>query len=353
MISGWRDTLTAEDRTIRDVLVAMGKHRQQIALVVDDDDQLLGTVTDGDVRRSIIHEISADRPIRDIMNSSPATAHPSSTRSEQLGIMSELAIHHLPLVEERGRVVGLIHRERLLESTESEKPNTAVLLAGGLGKRLQPLTDNIPKPLLKLGGRPILETIIRQLRDHGITQFYVSLNHMGDQIKSYFGNGAKLNVSIKYLEETTPLGTAGPLSLISPVPADPILVMNGDILTSIDFSSLLDFHRQQGADLTLSTKEFDIEIPYGVVNMDRETVQAIFEKPVKKFLVSAGIYVIEPHLLEGLILNKQKDMPEFIRGAIDNGKNVAGFPIYEYWLDIGQIEEFKQASGDYERVIAK
>ena len=334
------------------MLVAMGKHRQQIALVVDRNDRLLGTVTDGDVRRSIINEISADQPIEGIMNATPATSYPTTPRSEQLEIMATLDIHHLPLVNDEGQVVGLAQRERLLETKESRKPNHAVLLAGGRGERLRPLTNDVPKPLLHLGGRPILETIIRQLRDHGIENFYISLNHMGEQIRAHFGGGDRFGVAIEYLEESRPLGTAGPLSLIPTPPEAPVLVMNGDILTSIDFSSLLSFHDQKSADITIASREIDVEVPYGVIQFTNEEVSAIIEKPTKKYVVSAGIYVVEPRLLAGMTPDTRMDMPELIQNCIDQKMNVAGFPIYEYWIDIGQIEEFKRASGDYSRIVS-
>jgi len=343
----WQQTLVNPETTIREVLLAMGKHRKQIALIVDAEGRLLGTLTDGDVRRSMLREIPTDRPVAEIMNSTPITADSDMGRDQKINMLKTKEIHHLPLVDSDNQVVGIDHIESLLGPRTLSKPNRVVLLAGGKGQRLQPLTEKTPKPLLPLGGRPILETLMHQLITHGFSQYYLSVNHLAEVVKNHFGDGEHLGVDIEYLEEDTPLGTAGPLGLITEKLEDPIFVINGDVMTNVDFTGLLDHHNEQKASITVATREFEMEVPFGVLKMDEHRIHSVTEKPVQKFNVSAGIYVISPEVVSLVPHNTNFDMPDLLNTVVKNGQKAIGFPIHEYWLDVGRIEDFNRAAADY------
>lgn len=321
-------------------------------MVVDEQDKLLGTVTDGDIRRSILNEITPDRAVRDIMNPNPVTAPPTSTRREQLDRMAKAVIHHLPLVDDQQKIVGLVMREQLLETKEVQKPNSVVLLAGGRGERLKPLTDNVPKPLLPIGGRPILETAVSRLVEHGLNQIYLSVNHMSSQVKDHFGNGRQLKADITYLEESSPLGTAGCLGLINDQLDHALLVMNGDIITTIDYTNMLAYHDEQGADITVATRQLAVELPYGIVELDDGVLQSVVEKPTHEFNICAGIYIISPDVISAIEPNKRLDMPELLSSSLATGKRVVGFPMHEYWIDVGRLEDFQRAANEYNDVFA-
>jgi dTDP-glucose pyrophosphorylase len=348
----WREALVPPTMSIRDTLVVMGKTRLKIALVVDVDNRLIGTVADGDVRRSILNGIPTDQPVKEIMHPNPSTISPETTRVDQIQIMRDRKIHHLPIVNQNRQVVGLVSMDELLAPRIAEKPNVAVILAGGLGSRLSPLTDKKPKPLLPVGGRPVLETIIRQLHDHGIHHMYFAVNHLADAIKDHFGAGEKFGIKIDYIEENKRLGTAGPLGLLAEVPEEPFIVMNGDILTNVDFSDMLNYHKENNAIATVATRTFEFEVPFGVIENDGHQIIRITEKPVRQFQVNAGIYVFEPEVLSRISSNEHLDMPEFISALIDDGKAVAGFPIHEYWTDIGRLEDLNHASGEFADVFS-
>jgi dTDP-glucose pyrophosphorylase len=346
----WQKTLIEPDSSIRNVLLAMGKHRKQIALIVDEKRHLLGTLTDGDVRRSMLREVATDRPVSEIMNLKPVTANQEMGRDQKIKIMTEYEIHHIPLLNPDNQVVGVDHIETLLGSPAPNKQNRVVILAGGKGQRLQPLTETMPKPLLPLGGRPILETLIHQLSAHGFNKYYLSVNHLAELVKNYFGAGEKWDVEIEYLEEDMPLGTAGPLGLVPEKLAEPILVVNGDVITNVDFSGLLDYHKENGASFTIATREYEMEVPFGVLEMDEHQIYSITEKPVEKFSVSAGIYVVSPEVVAMVTADQCLDMPNLLTLVIESGLKAVGFPIHEYWLDVGRKEDLHKAEIDYSEI---
>jgi dTDP-glucose pyrophosphorylase/predicted transcriptional regulator len=348
----WTETLVPPTAPIRDALVIMGKTRRQIALVVDQDNRLVGTVTDGDVRRGILNDISSERPVSEIMHSTPSTTSTDITRADQILLMRTKHIHQLPVVDDNRHVIGLVTMGELIEHGATGKPNMAVLLVGGLGSRLRPLTDNKPKPLIAVGGRPVLETIVRQLRDHGIRHMYFAVKYMADAIKEHFGDGGDLGVRIDYLEESTPLGTAGALGLLSETPDVPFIVMNGDILTNVNFSELLTYHEAQDAAATVTTRTFEIEIPFGVVENIEHQIKSIEEKPLRQFQVNAGIYVFAPDVLNQINPNQHLDMPDLLTTLIGSDATVASFPIHEYWIDIGRLEDLNQASNEFADVFS-
>lgn len=314
----------------------------QIVLITDKNRRLLGTLTDGDVRRGILKGISLEDRVEKIMNSSPLARKKNENRENFISKMRAKKIRQLPIIDENGCLVGLETFEDLL--SPAEKNNFVVLMAGGLGERLRPLTETCPKPMLKIGNKPILENILTNFIEHGFRQFFFSVNYMSDVIKTYFGNGSNWGVEIRYLQEQHQLGTAGALSLLPYNPSEPIFVMNGDLLTKVNFSQLLDFHYEQRAKATMCVREYDFQVPFGVVQIDRHTITAIEEKPVQRLFVNAGIYILEPEIPKLIPKNIYFDMPTLFEKVIAKGFETAAFPIREYWLDIGQLEDFERAN---------
>ncbi len=328
--------------------------RTQIVLVVGADDRLLGTITDGDIRRAILRQDDLHAPVAQVMNPNPVTARSADGIAVLVARMRDRNVHQLPILGPDGRIEALELLDDLTASPRGERArdNVAVIMAGGLGTRLRPLTDTTPKPLLDIGGKPLLETSIGSLAAHGFRRLYVSVNYRADQIEAYFGDGAERGLEIGYLREDEFLGTAGALSLLPAVPESPLLVMNGDILTRLDFGQLMDFHTAEGAELTMCICQISTRVPYGVVDLDENRVVTITEKPERQHFVNAGIYVVAPALVAGLARGRHLDMTELAQEVGARGGTVVAFPIREYWLDIGQPADYEKAQQDYARVFA-
>lgn len=344
-MSHWRDVLVAPDDSIRDTVRAIDAAALQIALVADADGRLLGTVTDGDVRRGILSGVGLDEPVRTIMNPEPYRVREGEDNANILAMMKQHRIHQLPVVDGSGVLVGLETLDDLLKPVRRDNP--VVLMAGGLGTRLAPLTNERPKPMLHVGDRPILETILQNFMDYGFHRFYISVNYKAEMVSEHFGDGSRWGVDIRYLHERERLGTAGALSLLEERPTLPLLVMNGDIMTRVNFEALMDFHLRNQAVATLGVREFSHTVPFGVVRMDGNRLLSLVEKPVEKVFVSAGIYVLQPEVLDLVPPNRYFDMPTLFQELMDQGMPTVGFPIHEYWLDIGRMEDFERAHSDY------
>ena len=349
MTLDWRKAVLHQGARISDAVRVLNEEKLRIALVVDDNPLLVGTVTDGDVRRGLIKHTALTDPVVSIMNTNPITATTENNREWVLALMHRLEILQVPILDAEGHVVRV---EFLQELTGKQKhDNSVLLMAGGFGKRLHPLTLDTPKPMLKVGRKPILESIIEQLVESGFHNLYVAIHYKGDVVKDYFGDGSGLGAKICYLEEKTPLGTGGALGML---PEDglklPILLINGDLLTNVDFSQMLAFHNEQSGDITVCVREYDLQVPYGVVEVKNQKVVGLIEKPVQKFFVNAGIYVIAPRLKADLSKTKQVDMPDILNDQIICGKEVNVFPIHEYWLDIGLMKQYEQAQSDIGRL---
>ena len=346
-MKNWRELLVSPNESIREAIRRIDSGRAQIVLVVDAGGRLAGTITDGDVRRGILKGRSLDDAAERVMNPSPLTAHVNESREALLRMMRQRQLHQIPLLDSTGRLAGLEVLDELLAPVE--RPNRVVIMAGGLGSRLRPLTDNTPKPMLRVGDKPILATIIETFAEYGFRDFCIAVNYKGQVVMDYFGDGSALGVKIQYLEEDRQLGTAGALALLKPGPQHPLLVMNGDILTRVNFQHLLEFHQANGAVATMCVRNHDYQIPYGLVSVDGDRLIAIDEKPRHRCLVSAGIYVLEPEALQWVDAGQRFDMPTLFERLIGSGKRTAAFPIREYWLDIGRMEDFEQAAGDFPR----
>lgn len=317
----------------------------QIALVVDDQGRLLGTVTDGDIRRAILRGISLDESTDKIMNAKPIHAKMGEDAEEILNIMRRTNLRRIPVLDCDDVVMDLALLDDLIQPRHME--NRVVLMVGGLGSRLRPLTEHIPKPLLKIGNKPLLETIIENFRGQGFRHFILSVNYKGEMIKEHFRDGSDWDVEIEYIEETKRMGTAGSLSLLSARPDKPIVVMNGDLLTKVNFHHLLSFHQEHKAKATMCVREYDFEVPYGVVKLDDHRIVGLEEKPVHSFFVNAGIYVLEPDVLDHIEKGEFFDMTTLFQRLVAEGQETTVFPIREYWMDIGRIDDFEQAKAEF------
>lgn len=338
------------DSTIRQVIACIDRNARGIALIVDGESRLLGTITDGDVRRALLAAKSLDTPVNELLalkaNSEipePVTAPVGTEQAVLLQIMQERVVHQIPLLDSDRRVAGLVTLDELLP--DRVLPLQAVIMAGGLGTRLRPLTENLPKPMLPIGGRPLLELIIEQLRQAGIRHVSMTTHYKPEKIMEHFGDGRDFGVELHFVTENRPLGTAGALGLIG-LPDEPFLVINGDILTRIDFRAMMAFHREQNAHLTVAVSRYDLQVPYGVVECEGARVRQVREKPSLSFFVNAGIYLLEPEVRSYIPRGQHFDMTDLIQCLIEDRKPVVGFPVIEYWLDIGQHADYLRAQED-------
>lgn len=343
-MESWRRIVITPSLTIEDALKVIDAGALRIALVVDQYGRLLGTLSDGDVRRAIIGRVPLSAKVEQAMNRNPRTAAVTASRESVLRLMEQNDVLVVPLLDPEGRLVGVHNLKELLEPAANDSP--VFLMAGGFGTRLRPLTDDCPKPMLKLGNKPILETTLDSFVGAGFRRFYISVHYLADTIKNHFGNGERWGVEINYIHEDEPLGTAGALSLLPPLPdAESLIMMNGDVVSGVNFRALLAFHSNNNAALTMCVREHDLQVPYGVVQAAGHKVEGIVEKPVQKFFVNAGIYVLSPQVVARVPKNTRIDMPDLVSEAIGAGYNVTMFPIHEYWLDVGRFEDFNRALG--------
>jgi dTDP-glucose pyrophosphorylase len=341
----WKNVLVKPDNTIRDALEIINNEALRVVLVVDEENVLLGVVTDGDIRRGLLNNLSLASEITHVMNTSPLTGDTNTSRDELIAVMESNDVLSIPLLED-GKVVGLETLHGMLSKPVYQNP--VFLMAGGFGTRLRPLTDTCPKPMLKIGNKPILETVIRSFIKAGFVNFYISTHYMPEQIQAHFGDGSEMGVNVTYVHEEQPLGTGGALGLLpKELPQDlPLIMMNGDVLTKVDFQRLLDFHTENQADATMCVREYDYQIPYGVINGEGNKITSMVEKPIQRFFVNAGIYVVSPEVIASVPKNHRVDMPTLLEEHMNERDNVLMFPIHEYWLDIGRMDDFNRAQAD-------
>lgn len=338
--------------TLHQAIEVIEKTRRFIAVVVDDNGTLLGTISDGDIRRAILAGRKLDSPAHDAMSATPITASADLNREELRHFLLHHGIAAVPVIDALGRFVRVVQ----IEDIDATKPphgsasgfEAAVIMAGGEGMRLRPFTENLPKPMLPIGGVPLLERQVRSLVQAGITKVYISTNYLGHLIEEHFGHGDEFGVEIDYLRENTKLGTGGALSLLPILPTRPVLVMNGDVMTSSDYGTMLSFHNEHNAHITIGAVEYHIEIPFGVININKTNAIGLEEKPSQRFLCNAGIYALSPDALKVVPKNVRYDMTELIQSSIQTKKTVTVFPIHEYWTDIGSPFDLEQARKKFE-----
>lgn len=339
----WQKVLVFYQQTLLEAMKIIDETSLQFVVVVDEEQRLLGTVTDGDIRRGILRGEGLEVPITAVMNADPVSAIYGQKPYKLKQLMKQKKLKQLPIVDESNKVIDILFLEKLgLPSSE----NSVILMLGGLGTRMRPLTNDIPKPMLKIGEKPILETIIEGFKQYGYTNFVFSVNYKKEIIQDYFQNGAAFDVNIEYVEEEKRLGTAGALSLLKKKIDKPFFVMNGDLLTQINFDQLMEFHNEHQAVATMCVREYEFQVPYGVIETAGIDLVRIKEKPVYRSFVNAGIYVLNPETIESIPQNEFYDMPTLFEQLIEKKQKVTVFPIREYWLDIGKMDDFNKAQID-------
>ena len=342
----WKKTILQPTDTLDKAIHVLTKEALKIVMVSDECGQLIGTVTDGDVRRALIRHCDMDTRLVDVMRKDPTTVAEKEDDAKILDLMKRKSFSQIPIIDSNNKIVGLKTIHNLIEGKKYDNP--IFLMPGGLGSRLRPLTNDTPKPLLKVGTKPIMEIILEQFIESGFHQFFVSTYYKSEMLKDFFGNGSRWGASIEYIDEETPLGTGGALGLLPPIVSKlPIIMMNCDLLTRLNFKHLLNYHKEHGGIATMCTRKYDFQVPYGVIETDGLHATSITEKPVYKSFVNAGIYVLEPSLIDAVEKGCYLDMPDLINTQLQNNQQVNTFPIHEYWLDIGRMEEFERANHEF------
>jgi len=347
-VAALEQILMSSESTIREIMDRLERSGIGIVLLIDDDLRLLATVTDGDVRRCILRGFDLDAPVLTMplepgpQPSGPVTAASTTPPGELVVSMQRLGIRHIPLLDEERRVTGLARLEDMLDAPESMR---AVVMAGGMGKRLRPLTESLPKPLLPVGDQPLLSRLVERLKAAGIERVSITTHFLAERIHEVLGDGSGMGLTIDYVPEDEPLGTAGSLSLLGR-PSEPTLVINGDILTRLNFRAMLEYHQDYKADMTVAVKQYDLQVPYGVVECEGERLLRLVEKPNLQFFVVAGIYLLDPSVWDFLDAGANCDMPALIERLVQAGRRVVQFPVSEYWLDIGSLEHYQRAQQD-------
>ncbi|MCW8164703.1 nucleotidyl transferase [Verminephrobacter aporrectodeae subsp. tuberculatae] len=336
-----------EQAPVLQALRILDQAQAKIALVVNAQGKLSGCVVDGDVRRGLLHGHSLETPVSQIMHRQPYVLPAHSSRQKILHAMQVLEIKQVPLVTPEGLVTGIAVHDLLLGLQHGERPNHVVVMAGGKGKRLLPITQDLPKPMVQLGGKPILEWILLRLRHHGFREFSFAINYLGHVIEDYFGDGTAFGCRIRYVREKDFLGTAGALSLLPPGDTHPLVVTNGDILSGIDFGHLVDFHAAGGRSATVCARAHRVEVPYGVIEMHAGCLQGIVEKPVYDNLISAGIYVLSPQVLARIPKDQVLDMPDLLRSLINAHHAIGVFVLEDEWVDVGRHDDLERAKRNF------
>lgn len=334
--------------TIKYAMEIIDKGGKEIALVIDENDRLIGIVTGSDIRRAILRGVSLDCLVKDIVNRNFVFITKNYTQTLLNTIFERKNIKQLPVLDDNMRIIDLITYHKL--KNKLLKENWVVIMAGGLGTRLLPLTKEIPKPMLKIGNKPMLETIIKQLKSYGYTNIVICLNYKGHIVENYFNDGSNFGVNIKYVKEEKRLGTAGAIRLASKYLNKSFFVINGDILTKLNFERMIKYHQEYENLITIGTRKYELQIPYGVIDIKEETVTELKEKPYMSFFVSGGIYCLEPEVIEYIPKDEYFDITQLINLLLAKGMKIGGFPIMEYWMDIGQIKDYEQANEDYSKL---
>jgi len=349
-MKNYKNIILQKTSTIKKALQIIDTGALKIALVVDDSEKLIGTISDGDIRRAILKGVGLDENISDVYFKTPATITQATTKEEIINICTSKKVYQIPVLDKEGKLVGIEILDELLKPKVHK--NRVVLMVGGLGTRLRPLTDITPKPMLPVGGKPILQTIVEKFASYGFVNIVMCIGYKSQIIQDFFEDGSKFGVNIEYILEEQRMGTAGALSLLTQKqkPQEPFFVMNGDLLTNVNFESMLEFHLQNEAKATMCVREYDFQVPYGVVNIEDGQIKSIEEKPTHSFFVSAGIYMLDASTIKMIPKDKFYDMPTLFDEMIKQNDKTVSFPIREYWLDIGRLDEYEKANREYGEV---
>lgn len=341
---GWRKALIRGGASLQETIRNLDASGLQIAMVVSEDGRLLGTVTDGDIRRGLLRGMDLNARVEAIMQSEPLVVPPTLGREIVLQLMQANKFHQLPVVDEQRRVVGLHLWDDLL--LPAHRANLMVIMAGGRGTRLRPHTESCPKPLLAVGGKPMLEHILERAKAEGFRDFVLATHYLGGMIEDYFGDGSRWQVQVRYLRESEPLGTAGAIALLEPAPAAPFVVTNGDVLTDIRYGELLDFHCRHTAVATMAVRLYEWQHPFGVVRSKGVDIVGFEEKPISRSHINAGIYVLQPSAIEALTRGEPCDMPALFTRLQERKARTIVYPMHEPWLDIGRAADLQRAQAE-------
>jgi dTDP-glucose pyrophosphorylase len=340
-MDSWRKTLLPASATLHQAIHCLDEASLQIVVVIAEGGRLLGTLTDGDIRRGLLRGLEMGSPVESIIHRDPLVVPPHWGRDIVLQLMQANKVHQLPVVDESGSVVGLHLWDELL--APSKRSNVMIIMAGGRGTRLGEYTDHCPKPLLPVGDKPMLEHIIERAKAEGFEHFVLAVHYLGQMIEDHFGNGSKLQVNIQYLREQTPLGTAGALGLLHARPSAPFLVTNGDVLTDIRYGEMLDFHIRHGATATMAVRLHEWQHPFGVVKTNGVDIIGFEEKPIARSHINAGIYALEPAVLDSIGANEHCDMPTLFARVQNKLARTIVYPMHEPWLDVGRPSDLETA----------
>lgn len=349
-MKNWKDVLIGPCTTLRDALEAINRLGSQMVMVVDFQGRLLGTLSDGDARRALLRGLDLGTTVDQAMHLRPTTVSLTVDRPARLAVMRRLGLNKLPVVTADGVVVGLETIDDFLAVPAREE--WVVIMAGGLGSRLKELTHDTPKPMLTVGSRPLLDTIVRRFCDQGFRNFYFAVNYKAEQIEDYFGDGSQLgaDIHVHYLRERARLGTAGALSLLPRLPTLPVVVTNADLLTNENYAYMVDKHIKLGADATMGVRDYEMQVPFGVVRECDGMIEAVEEKPIQRFSVSAGMYVLSPSVLELVPHHEFFDMPSLFERLVSRGLKARSYRVDGYWLDIGRLPDYERANLDFHEV---
>mgnify|MGYP006430525993 CR=1 FL=1 len=336
--------LIGPEASLREAIQVIDAGGKQIALMVGATGVLEGVVTDGDIRRALLAGRTLEEPVAGFESRDFSVAKDIESQASMLKRMREYSVHQLPIVNDGGKLLDVVFLDDLLQI--QKMPVNAVIMAGGRGVRLGTLTDDCPKPMLEVAGKPILEHIICELTGQGFTRIALSVNYLKKQIMDYFGDGSSFNAEISYIEESKPMGTGGALSLFEPEFED-VLVINGDVLTGIDFQSLLRFHEREASECTVCVQAHKFEVPYGVIELSDHDIVSLVEKPILTQFVNAGIYVLKSSLVNSMQRNEQFDMTDLLLNLIEKNCSIKAFPMHENWIDIGEPKQLDKAAAHY------
>ena len=335
----FKETILKYNASLSDAIFVIDKSNVKICLVVDFSGSLVGTITDGDVRRAIIEGKGLDCKIVDVMTTQPVFIGPEGDENSAFVMMSSKKIYHLPKLSDSGKIEGLFVVNEFL--VENKYTNQILIMAGGFGKRLRPHTENLPKPMLLVKGKPILAHIIESAVSEGFNKFIISVFYLADKIIDYFGDGSKWDIEITYIHETKPLGTGGALGLIDPKPELPLIVLNGDVLSDIKLTNFLKFHVDNNSSATMATKPYELVNPYGTVLTNGFNIVGFKEKPITHSYINTGMYVINPCVIEMVEEDEFVGLPTLFERCINLNIPTKAYGIHEQWIDIGRPGDLK------------
>jgi len=341
----WQQACLPLQSKVSDAIKVLNSSAIKLVLVTDSMSRLIGTISDGDIRRGFLRNVTMDSSISEVICSNPVTVQPETTIVKVKNLMVMNKIQNIPIVSDDMKVVG-IHNWHSL-SFEYSKKNIMVIMAGGKGTRLLPATKSVPKPMIEIAGKPILEHIIDQAKLDGIHFFKIAIHHLGEKIEEYFGDGRNFGVEIEYLREKSPLGTAGALGMLDSSINEPILVTNGDVITKVRYGDIIDYHTSNESMATMAVQHYIWQNPYGVVEVSGIEISGYQEKPHVRSLVNAGVYVLNPEVISDIPTARVINMPEVFEKARNQGKRTLAYPIHESWMDVGRPEDLMQASSKF------